>query len=126
MELFICNNCFTTPHRGKKPFCLTQCGHVYCNGCIRQGNNKQHKMIDIAPEKQCPQCRQIDIFSVELQQPSLSKVENFFVPLNESLELLQKTSGFQNNQMKITIERFHEIVCFSILFFFPFLFFSFS
>ncbi|KAK9299451.1 hypothetical protein QLX08_007482 [Tetragonisca angustula] len=97
MELFVCNNCFTTPHRGKKPFCLTQCGHIYCNGCIRQA------------EKQCPQCQQIDIFSVELQQPSLSKVENFFVPLNESLELLQKTSGFQNNQIKITIERFHEI-----------------
>ncbi|XP_071872017.1 probable E3 SUMO-protein ligase RNF212 [Bombus fervidus] len=97
MDMFICNKCFATPHRGKKPFCLTQCGHIYCNGCIQQA------------EKQCPQCQQIDIFSVELQQPSLSKVENFFAPLNESLESLHKICGFQNNQMKIMIQRFHEI-----------------
>ncbi|CAD1473624.1 unnamed protein product [Heterotrigona itama] len=48
MELFVCNNCFATPHRGKKPFCLTQCGHIYCNGCIRQGNNK-HRQTLLAP-----------------------------------------------------------------------------
>lgn len=63
-------------------------------------------------EKQCPQCQQMDIFSVELQQPSLSRVENFFAPLNESLETLHKICGFQNNQMNIVIQRFHEIVRF--------------
>ncbi|XP_076231316.1 uncharacterized protein LOC143177328 [Calliopsis andreniformis] len=97
MDMFVCNKCFATIHRGKKPFCLTQCGHIYCNGCIPQA------------EKQCPQCQRVDIFSVELQQPSLSKVENFFAPINESLESLCKVYGFQNNQIKIMIQRFHEI-----------------
>ncbi|XP_034187883.1 uncharacterized protein LOC117607833 [Osmia lignaria lignaria] len=97
MDTFICNKCFATPYRGKKPFCLTQCGHIYCHGCIQQA------------EKQCPQCQQPDIFSVELQQPSLAKVENFFAPLNESLESLHKICGFQNNQVKIMIQRFYEI-----------------
>ncbi|CAK9811665.1 hypothetical protein ANTPLA_LOCUS7115 [Anthophora plagiata] len=96
-NLFICNKCFATAPRGKKPFCLTQCGHIYCHGCIQQA------------EKQCPQCQQMDIFSVELQQPSLSRVENFFAPLSESLESLHKICGFQNNQMKILTQRFHEI-----------------
>ncbi|XP_012140963.1 uncharacterized protein LOC105662524 [Megachile rotundata] len=97
MDTFICNKCFSTTYRGKKPFCLTQCGHIYCHGCIQQA------------EKQCPQCQQLDIFSVELQQPSLSKVEYFFAPLNESLESLHKICGFQHNQMKIMIQRFHDI-----------------
>ncbi|XP_076231274.1 uncharacterized protein LOC143177292 [Calliopsis andreniformis] len=97
MDMFICNRCFATVSRGKKPFCLTQCGHVYCKGCIPQA------------EKQCPQCQQMDIFSVQLQQPSLAKVENFFIPLNESLELLHKVYGFQSNQMKIVMHRFHDI-----------------
>ncbi|OAD53190.1 hypothetical protein WN48_10608, partial [Eufriesea mexicana] len=98
MDMYICNKCSSTTYRGKKPFCLTQCGHIYCQGCIQQA------------EKQCPQCQQMDIFSIELQQPSLSRVENFFAPLNESLESLHKICGFQNNQMEILIQRFHEIV----------------
>ncbi|XP_076681935.1 uncharacterized protein LOC143376031 [Andrena cerasifolii] len=97
MEAFICNKCFTSVNRGKKPFCLTQCGHIYCNGCIQQA------------EKQCPQCQQLDVFSVELQQPSLSRVENFFAPLSESLDSLTKICGFQNNQIKIMLQRFNEI-----------------
>lgn len=40
MDPFICNKCFSTTYRGKKPFCLTQCGHVYCHGCIQQGNDE--------------------------------------------------------------------------------------
>ncbi|XP_031830708.1 uncharacterized protein LOC116426206 [Nomia melanderi] len=97
MNGFICNKCFATAYRGKKPFCLTQCGHIYCQGCIQQAS------------KQCPQCQKVDNFSVELQQPSLSQVENFFVPLKESLESFYTIYGFQNNQMKIIVQRFLEI-----------------
>ncbi|XP_043251144.1 RING finger protein narya [Colletes gigas] len=97
MDLFICNKCSITTQRGKKPFCLTQCGHIYCNGCIQQA------------EKQCPQCQQMGVYSVELQQPSLARVENFFAPVTESLESLNKICGFQNNQTKLVIQRFYEI-----------------
>ncbi|XP_076175317.1 uncharacterized protein LOC143150740 [Ptiloglossa arizonensis] len=97
MDMFICNKCFTTTQRGKKPFYLTQCGHVYCNGCIQLA------------DRQCPECQQVGVYSVKLQPPSLSKVEHFFVPLTESLETLKKIYGFQNNQVKLMIQRFYEI-----------------
>ncbi|CAL7938957.1 unnamed protein product [Xylocopa violacea] len=97
MDIFICNKCFATLNRGQKPFYLTQCGHIYCYGCVQQA------------KKQCPQCQQVDIFALELQEPTISKVENFFTPLTESLETLNKVCGFQNSQMQITMQRFHEI-----------------
>ncbi|XP_033340103.1 uncharacterized protein LOC117228447 [Megalopta genalis] len=97
MDTYICNKCYATVHRGRQPFCLTQCGHIYCQACIQRA------------EKHCPQCQQVDIFSVELQQPSLSRVQNLFVPINESLESLNTIFGFQYNQMKIVIQRFLEM-----------------
>ncbi|XP_078040527.1 uncharacterized protein LOC144471854 isoform X2 [Augochlora pura] len=83
--------------RGRQPFSLTQCGHIYCQNCIQPA------------ERHCPQCQQADIFSVELQQPSLSRVQNFFVPVKELLESLNTIYGFQHNQMKIVIQRFLEM-----------------
>nr|XP_033333526.1 probable E3 SUMO-protein ligase RNF212 [Megalopta genalis] len=97
MDTYICNKCYATTHRGRQPFCLTQCGHIYCQECIRSA------------EKHCPQCQQVDIFSVELQQPSLSSVQKFFVPINESLESLNTNFHFQYNQIKIVIQRFLEM-----------------
>ncbi|XP_076761423.1 uncharacterized protein LOC143429630 [Xylocopa sonorina] len=97
MDVYICNKCFATLNRGQKPFCLTQCGHIYCYGCVQQA------------KKQCPQCQQVDVFALELQEPTISKVKNFFTPLTELLEMLSKVFGFQNSQMQITIQRFHEI-----------------
>ncbi|XP_076299734.1 uncharacterized protein LOC143218447 [Lasioglossum baleicum] len=97
MESYICNKCYATVNSGKQPFSLTQCGHIYCQQCIQ------------AAEKQCPQCQKVDSFSVELQEPSLSRVQNFFTPIKEGLELLNTIFGFQDYQMKIVMQRFLEL-----------------
>ncbi|XP_076644433.1 uncharacterized protein LOC143354315 [Halictus rubicundus] len=97
MDSYICNKCYATANRGKQPFCLTQCGHIYCQECIQPA------------EKLCPQCQNVDSFSVELQQPSLSRVQNFFTPIKEGLESLSIIFGFQDNQMKIVTRRFLEL-----------------
>ncbi|XP_078051443.1 uncharacterized protein LOC144477591 [Augochlora pura] len=97
MDTYICNKCYATAHRGRQPFCLTQCGHIYCQECIQPA------------KKHCPQCQQVDLFFVELQQPTLSKVQHFFVPIKKLLEFLNTVFGFQYNQMKIVIQRFLEM-----------------
>ncbi|XP_054000684.1 RING finger protein 212B isoform X1 [Hylaeus anthracinus] len=97
MDKFICNKCFATIARGKQPFVLTQCGHIFCDVC------KQ------AVDKQCPQCKQVGVYFVELQQPSLAKIENYFTPITKSLESLNQICTFQNHQTDLAIQRFHDI-----------------
>ncbi|XP_053973638.1 RING finger protein narya isoform X2 [Hylaeus volcanicus] len=98
MDKFICNKCFATIARGKQPFVLTQCGHIFCDVC------KQ------AVDKQCPQCKQVGVYFVELQQPSLAKIENYFTPITKSLESLNQICTFQNHQTDLAIQRFHDIL----------------
>ncbi|XP_053986320.1 RING finger protein 212B-like [Hylaeus volcanicus] len=97
VNMFICNTCFITFERIQKPFCLTQCGHIFCQRCIVQA------------EKQCPRCHQINVGFMELQESSLTGVENLFSPVAESLRSLANTCEFQTNQEKITLQRFHDI-----------------
>jgi hypothetical protein len=48
--------------------------------------------------------------SIPLREPLAPKVTPFFVPLNETLEMLLKVDMFRSNQMRITMQRFHELV----------------
>ena len=46
-----CNNCFVRPGGGKR-FSLTNCGHIYCEDCVRgeqiikNNGNKQRDLYD--------------------------------------------------------------------------------
>ncbi|KAH0955222.1 hypothetical protein HN011_011351 [Eciton burchellii] len=97
MDTLICNKCLAPTHRGKQPYNITQCGHIFCQGCLQQA------------EKQCPQCQYIGSMSIPLREPLAPKVTPFFVPLNETLEMLLKVDMFRSNQMRITMQRFHEL-----------------
>lgn len=48
--------------------------------------------------------------SVPLKEPLMPKVAPFFTPLAETLELLLKIDTFRSNQMKITMQRFRDLV----------------
>lgn len=39
MNTYICNKCYSTKNRRKKPFRITQCGHIFCDNCLDEGNH---------------------------------------------------------------------------------------
>ncbi|KAL0125137.1 hypothetical protein PUN28_004344 [Cardiocondyla obscurior] len=97
MNWIICNKCFAPLYRGKRPYHLTQCGHITCQSCLQQ------------VEKQCPQCDHVETMSLALEEPLMPKVIPFFQPLTENLEILLKVVTFHSNQLKITMQRFHDL-----------------
>ncbi|KAL6258773.1 uncharacterized protein LOC105434108 isoform X2 [Pogonomyrmex barbatus] len=97
MDGLICNKCFTPMYRGKQPYSITQCGHVCCQNCLQR------------VEKQCPQCERVDTVSLPLTEPLLPKLAPYFQPFAESLEMLLKVEMFRNTQMKILMQRFHDL-----------------
>ncbi|XP_014480047.1 PREDICTED: uncharacterized protein LOC106747218, partial [Dinoponera quadriceps] len=97
MDTLICNKCFVPMYRGKQPYHITQCGHVFCQDCSQQA------------EKQCTQCETYNVISVPLKEPLAPMLSPFFVPLEETLEILRRVDVFRTNQMKITMKRFHEL-----------------
>jgi len=48
--------------------------------------------------------------SLALEEPLSPKLKPFFQPLSETLEMLLKMDMFRSNQMKITMQRFYELV----------------
>ncbi|EFN83852.1 hypothetical protein EAI_15734 [Harpegnathos saltator] len=85
-------------YRGKQPYNITQCGHIYCQDCLQQA------------KKQCTQCGYIGFISVTLKEPLKDpNVRQLFVPFAETLEILLKVNEFRNRQMKITMQRFLEL-----------------
>jgi len=48
--------------------------------------------------------------SLALEEPLSPKLNPFFQPLSETLEMLLKIDMFRSNQMKITMQRFYELV----------------
>lgn len=36
---YICNRCYCTKARIDKPFRFTQCKHIFCDNCIKEGNH---------------------------------------------------------------------------------------
>ncbi|XP_020300806.1 RING finger protein 212B-like [Pseudomyrmex gracilis] len=97
MDKLICNKCFTPTYRGKQPYSITSCGHIFCQGCLQQ------------VEKQCPQCKYVGALSLPLTEPLTPKVTPFFVPLAETLEMLLKVDMFRNNQLEIKMQRFQDL-----------------
>ncbi|RLU17218.1 hypothetical protein DMN91_011287 [Ooceraea biroi] len=97
LDMYICNKCFAPTYRGKHPYYITQCGHIFCQKCLQQVEN------------QCPQCQQVGPKSIPLREPLAPKVTPFFVPLEETLGILLKVDLFRKNQMKSTMQRFHEL-----------------
>ncbi|KYQ51972.1 hypothetical protein ALC60_08918 [Trachymyrmex zeteki] len=97
MNTLICNKCFTPLYRGKRPFHITQCGHISCQTCLQQF------------EKQCPQCQRVGTISLALEEPLIPKVMPFFQPFAESMEMMLKVDLFRSNQLKITMQRFQEL-----------------
>lgn len=97
MNSIICNKCFTPVYRGKRPYHITQCGHISCQNCLQQVEN------------QCPQCQRSGTMSLALEEPLIPKLAPFFQPLAETLETLLKVDTFRSNQLKITMQRFYEL-----------------
>lgn len=40
MSSLICNKCFAPIYRGKRPYHITQCGHISCQNCLQQGEKE--------------------------------------------------------------------------------------
>ncbi|CAL1684162.1 unnamed protein product [Lasius platythorax] len=100
MDLLICNKCFIPIYRGKQPFNITQCGHIFCQNCLQQ------------VEKQCPQCQYISPVYLSLEEPVMPKMISFFGSLDsytEIWETLLKANTLRCSQTKITMQRFHEL-----------------
>ncbi|XP_011142394.1 RING finger protein 212B-like [Harpegnathos saltator] len=98
MDTLICNKCFAPMYRGKQPYNITQCGHIYCEDCLQQA------------EKQCTQCGYNGALSMVLKEPLKDpNVRQLFMPLVETLEMLFKVDEFRSNQMKIIMQRFLEL-----------------
>ncbi|EZA60372.1 hypothetical protein X777_13461 [Ooceraea biroi] len=83
LDMYICNKCFAPTYRGKHPYYITQCGHIFCQKCLQQVEN------------QCPQCQQVGPKSIPLREPLAPKVTPFFVPLEETLGILLKVDLFR-------------------------------
>ncbi|CAL1688753.1 unnamed protein product [Lasius platythorax] len=94
MDIVICNKCFIPMNRGKRPFNVTQCGHVFCPSCIQQ------------VEEQCFQCKCNNPGHLPLEEPLMPKMISLLTPFSEILELLLNVEISRDNQMKITIQRF--------------------
>ncbi|KAL2712794.1 Hydroxysteroid dehydrogenase-like protein 2 [Vespula squamosa] len=97
MNSYICNKCYSTKSRRKKPFRITQCGHIFCDNCLDEG---------IRP---CPRCNNEEIASLQLEEPLLPKVASLFIPLNEAIQPLPEIANFQSAQTKIILSRFYQI-----------------
>ncbi|XP_071559575.1 uncharacterized protein [Temnothorax nylanderi] len=96
MNWMICNKCFAPLYRGKRPYHITQCGHISCQNCLRQ------------VEQQCPQC-QHGTMTLALEEPLMPRLIPYFQPLAEILEMQLKVDTFRSNQMKIFMHRFIEL-----------------
>ncbi|XP_066590091.1 RING finger protein 212B-like [Prorops nasuta] len=94
MNFFVCNNCFSPPNRGKNPYFVTECGHIYCSDCIS-------KMV-----KSCVICRSENPASLPIKDPLIPKIADYFAPVEERLKSEIKTLNFQKAQMRILIKRF--------------------
>jgi len=123
INTLICNKCFTPIYRGKRPFHITQCGHISCQTCLQQGKLSEKFRVTIyfstvlftldsrfTVEKQCPQCQRVGSMSLALEEPLSPKLSPFFQPISETLEMLLKIDMFRTNQMKIIMQRFYELV----------------
>lgn len=100
MDSLICNKCFVPIYRGQQPFHITQCGHIFCQNCIQQ------------VEERCPQCQYISPAYLSLEEPVMPKIISFLAPLEnytEIWEMLSKTNTMRSNQIKITMQRFREL-----------------
>ncbi|XP_077254864.1 uncharacterized protein LOC143893407 isoform X1 [Temnothorax americanus] len=97
LNWMICNKCFAPLYRGKRPYHVTQCGHISCQNCLRQ------------VEQQCPQC-QHGTMALALEEPLMPRLIPYFQPLAEIVEMqLMKVDTFRSNQMKILMHRFIEL-----------------
>ncbi|XP_024885894.1 RING finger protein 212B-like [Temnothorax curvispinosus] len=96
LNWMICNKCFAPFYRGKRPYHVTQCGHISCHNCLQQ------------VEQQCPQC-QHGTMTLALEEPLMPRLIPYFQPLAETLEMLLKINTFRDNQMKILSQRFIEL-----------------
>lgn len=99
--ILICNKCYSPTYRGKRPYHITQCGHIFCQACQQQCTTVE--------KQPCPQCRRTDIISVGLEDPLPPQVTPFFHSMLEILETLQKVETFRVGQMKIVMQRFFDI-----------------
>ncbi|XP_050457848.1 zip homologous protein 2-like isoform X2 [Cataglyphis hispanica] len=97
MEMLICNKCFIPIYKGKLPYIITQCGHIFCQDCLQQ------------VKKQCFQCKYNDPAYLPLEEPLMPKKISLFTPSSEILEMLLKKEISESNQLKITMERFHTL-----------------
>ncbi|XP_072744578.1 uncharacterized protein [Anoplolepis gracilipes] len=97
MDSFICNKCFVPMRRGRQPYYITQCSHIFCQNCIQQ------------VEERCPQCEYISPAYLSLEEPVMSKTIAYFAPITEIWDLLLKADALRSNQLQITMQRFREI-----------------
>ncbi|XP_032671764.1 probable E3 SUMO-protein ligase RNF212 [Odontomachus brunneus] len=97
----ICNKCFTLKYRGKQPYLLTQCAHIYCQDCWQKA------------EKHCTLCGNNDVLTVELGEQLPPKVKPLFEPLAETLKTcffdILRVDEFRNNQLKIVMHYLIEL-----------------
>ncbi|XP_071629182.1 probable E3 SUMO-protein ligase RNF212 [Temnothorax longispinosus] len=97
MNWITCNKCFAPLYRGKRPYVITQCGHISCQNCLQQ-----------VEQPQCPQCQR-GTMSLALEEPLKPRLIPYFQPLGEILEMQSKVNMFWSNQMKILMHHFTEL-----------------
>ncbi|XP_072746968.1 uncharacterized protein [Anoplolepis gracilipes] len=97
MEAFICNRCFSPMYRGKMPYNITQCSHLFCQDCLQQ------------VKRQCSQCKYANPAYLPLEQPVMPKKISLFTPSFDILETLLNVERAKCNQLKITMEHFYKL-----------------
>lgn len=96
MDWIHCNTCFALPAEGRTALFITNCGHLFCDGCLKK-----------ATDKKCCMCGQVYSSTIPLSKEMKPDVQVYFQDPNElfknglkQIKLSQQASEFQKGHSK--------------------------
>eukprot|EP00794_Sanderia_malayensis_P010695 gene10694-11832_t len=87
-----CNSCFKQPFEVKIQFNLTNCGHIYCENCLRQASEF------------CQLCKQ-KASCIPLSNKMKPEVEKFFVSPREKIKQIMEVMDFQDGHRQRLLQK---------------------